>query len=138
MTGRNDLVREIKLAAMALISTIKCDMCDLQLPTGAGGHMYVISPTGERVVCPHPLEEATIKRVTKLDWSAARAKGLLGHISDCVCFECSEQFNLDVERDVKRCPKCGSLDVRTANASVGASCPKCHEGTLISHAIGVS
>lgn len=100
--------------------------------------MYVLDAAGKRVPCPHPLEMNTIKRVTGLDWQGASTKGLLGHISHCLCFACTEQFDLDVERDVKRCPKCASLEVRTVNASLGARCPRCHQGILIQEAIGVS
>jgi phage FluMu protein Com len=123
---------------MSLISTIKCDKCDLHSPTDAGGYMYALSSTGERVVCPHPAEQATVERVTGFSWYTARTKGLLGHVSHCLCFECAHQFDIDVERDVKRCPKCGSLVVRTVNASMGAQCPKCHAGTLTVDAVGVS
>jgi hypothetical protein len=123
---------------MPVIATIKCDTCDLHLPTGAGGYMYVLNSAGERIVCPHPLEMNTIERVTGLDWHAARTKGLLGHVSYCVCFACTHQFEVDVERDVKQCPKCKALDVRTANASLGAQCPRCHKGSLVEEAVGVS
>src|SRR5215469_12969545 len=112
------------LSGMPLISTIKCDQCNLRLPTGAGGYMYVLDSAGNRIVCPHPLEASTIERVTGLDWHGARTKGLLGHVSFYLCFACTHQFELDVERDAKLCPKCRSLDVRTVNASLGAQCPR--------------
>jgi hypothetical protein len=123
---------------MPLISTIKCDRCDLALPTGSGGYVYALNTAGERIVCPHPIEWDTAKRVTGLDWHAARSKGLIGHVSYCLCFACTHQFELDVNRDVKQCPHCKSLNVCTANASLGAQCPRCHEGSMVEVPIGVS
>ena len=123
---------------MPVIGSIKCDRCDLRLPTGAGGYAYVLDPSGNRVTCPHPLEMDTVERVTGLDWDSARKKGLIGHMSYCLCFACTHQFELDVERDVKQCPKCSSLEVRTASASLGAQCPDCHTGSLVEEAIGIA
>jgi hypothetical protein len=123
---------------MPLIATIKCDTCDLHLPTGAGGYMYVLDAKGKRIPCPHPVEMHTIERITGFDWHGARTKGLLGHVSYCLCFACTYQFELDVERDVKQCPKCGSLEVRTANGALAARCPQCHQGLLTEEALGVS
>ena len=123
---------------MPLLSTIKCNRCDLTLPSGAGGYMYVLNAVGERVVCSHPGEWDTIEQVTGLDWYAARQKGLLGHVSYCLCFECTHQLEIDVDRDVKQCPQCKSLHVRTANACLGGQCPRCHEGLMVEEPIGVS
>ncbi len=53
---------------MPLIATIKCDTCDLHLPAGAGGYMYVLDAKGERIPCPHPGELRTIERITGFDW----------------------------------------------------------------------
>jgi predicted Zn-ribbon and HTH transcriptional regulator len=123
---------------MPLIATIKCNQCDLQLPTGAGGYLYALNSAGERIVCPHPMEMKTVQRVTGLDWHGARTRGFLGHVSYCLCFTCTHQFELDVERDPKQCPECKSLEVRTANASLGAQCPRCHKETLVEEALGIS
>jgi DNA-directed RNA polymerase subunit RPC12/RpoP len=123
---------------MPNIATVKCSTCSFQLPTGAGGFLYVIDTAGARIPCPHPCEADVIERVTGLDWSAARQKGLIGCISHCVCWDCVHQFDLDVERDVKRCPACGSLNVRTVGAALGSRCPKCNQGALIEESHGVS
>ena len=100
--------------------------------------MYVLDAAGERIACPHPIERDTVEHVTGLDWKAARQKGLLGYVSDCICFGCTHQLEIDVERDIKQCPQCESLQVRTAKASVGAKCPRCHEGLIVEEPIGVS
>ena len=123
---------------MPLVFLIHCDSCDLRLPESIGGYMYVLDKAGNRVPCPHPLEWDTIQRVTGSDWASAAAKGLLGFVSLCLCFTCASHFELDVERDVKRCPACSSLDVRTANASKGAVCPRCQKGILTANTTGVA
>ena len=100
--------------------------------------MYVRDALDNRVVCPHPLEESTIRRITGLTWHEARSKGLIGHVTDCLCFECGEQCQLDLERDVKKCAKCNSLNLRSAAACLGSNCPRCKDTEFAEAHIGIS
>jgi hypothetical protein len=105
----------------------KCDHCGLAFPTGWRGHAYVTRKSGERVLCSL-LDAKEVQEITGLTPRQAEADGRYGFLSNCLCFDCLAQFNLDVDRDVKQCPKCGSLKVRTAKGSVGALCPACKVG----------
>jgi hypothetical protein len=115
---------------MPYVSDYVCPHCELSLPTGWGGFNYVTDDRGRRIPCPHPIEIDAIKKVTGMGWLEARAAGRLGFVSHCLCFDCSRQFDLDLGRDVKRCPECGSLAVRPANGSIGCTCPSCGVGRI--------
>lgn len=115
---------------MPAINIIKCQSCGLAFPSGWGGYLYAIDDNGKRILCGHPGEFQQVNRVTGLEWKAARAAGRVGHHSYCLCFDCLAQFELDLDRDVKRCPQCQSLNVKSANGSVGGRCPKCRDGVF--------
>lgn len=66
-----------------------------------------------------------------MDWSKARAEGRVGQSSYFMCFSCTAQFDLDLDRDIKRCPKCDSLNIRSAVGALGCSCPRCELGVFI-------
>jgi hypothetical protein len=104
-----------------------CDHCRLAFPTGWGGYSYFTRESGERVPVPHA-DPKTVKAVTGLTARQAAAEGRQGFASHCLCFNCLAQFDVDVDRDVKQCPKCRSLIVRTARGSVGLLCPACKVG----------
>jgi hypothetical protein len=123
---------------MPLISCVRCNACSFRFPTGAGRYIYAIDANGKRVECPHPVEFDEAKRVTGLDWHLAKSQGLLGFVSHCVCFDCAMTCDLDVERDEKKCPSCGSLKLQTVNAAIGAKCPQCRSGVLIEEPVGIS
>ncbi len=107
-----------------------CDHCDLVMPEGWGGYTYVVASNGERVPCPHPGETMIFERVTGLSYSEAYASGLVGSARHCLCFDCTDQFDLDLDRDIKRCPKCSSLNVRSARGAIGSICPRCKQGHI--------
>jgi DNA-directed RNA polymerase subunit RPC12/RpoP len=151
---------------MPLINKYRCDRCDLTLPTGWGGNMYVTDRKGKRIVCPHPGEWRTVERVIKESypehseeleglWDMAaivrriRARVLaaltacprpfdiglfidsrIGFNAHCLCYACLNQFKIDLKRDRRKCPSCGSRDVRSVRESVGRKCPKCREGRI--------
>jgi hypothetical protein len=45
---------------MPLINIYKCSKCQKVLHEGWGGYQYVENEDGERVCCPHPIEDYTI------------------------------------------------------------------------------
>ncbi len=110
---------------MPAIDNIRCSSCGLKFPSGWGGYTYVTDSVGHRILCAHPGEARQIKEVTGLEWGEAWRTGRIGKISYCMCFSCTAQFELDLDRDTKRCPKCGSLDVKSANGAITCTCPQC-------------
>ncbi|MFC1490632.1 hypothetical protein ACFL6K_05425 [Candidatus Latescibacterota bacterium] len=60
-----------------------------------------------------------------------------GGIRNCVCYDCTEQFDIDIERDEKTCPKCGSSHIKTVRELVGMTCPQCKAGTIVELETGV-
>ena len=115
---------------MPLIERFACNECDLQLPTGWGGHTYAVDDLGRRVVCPHPAEFDTVHRVTGMGYSEADAAGRTGFASDCICRQCLIQTELDLKRDRRTCPSCGSGDVRSVHELIGKPCPRCEVGIV--------
>jgi hypothetical protein len=113
-----------------VITTIECSNCGASFPSGQGGYLYALSDEGERILCPHPGEGVTIKRVTGMDWEEAGAAGRVGFIRYCMCFSCGYQFELDLDRDIKQCPKCEALEVRSAKGALACECPHCHGGVF--------
>ena len=118
-------------------SFVTCDHCGLAFPGGWGRYCYAVDSDGKRVVCRHPGEDRDAKKVTGMEWSEAVAAARIGSASHCMCFDCSEQFDLDLDRDEKKCPKCNSLNVRSADGAVGSRCPKCKTGIFREHYTGV-
>jgi hypothetical protein len=81
-------------------------------------------------VLRHPFEESDLAKLTKLSWDEAVSQGIVQRMNDCIC--------LDVERVVKRCPKCESYNVKTSRASLAAECPACRLGKLESSFVAIS
>lgn len=121
--------------SFAVLAAARCRSCHLTV--GVGASAYVFDAAGVAVACPHPVRDVKIREVTGLSPAAARSRGLLGTVSECVCFACTSCFKLDVGRDVKRCPKCESFDVRTGDAAIGATCPRCRQRRLVEEVYGV-
>lgn len=115
---------------MPPINITKCDHCGLAFPIGWGSYTYATDDSGHRIVCGHPDEMEEVRAITGMEWSEARAASWIGHASHCMCFDCAEQFDLDLDRDVKKCPVCGSLHVRSAHGAVAEKCPRCKTGVF--------
>ncbi len=137
---------------MSTITGYRCTRCDLFFPNGQGGHMYVLDDAGNRVVCPHPGEEARVahvlgvkERTLRCPFGAEASRGSKRHnsvevfrlalsrtgfVSDCICRECLARFGLDLRKDERRCPECSSPEVVAVADLVGRACPKCREGTI--------
>lgn len=115
----------------------KCDRCDLAFPVGWGGCFYATRESGERVPVPHG-DLKDVQEITGQTIRQAERDGRVGFASYCLCFDCLAQLDLDVQRDVKQCPKCGSLNVKTAKGSVGLTCPACRLGRFREIVVGVT
>ncbi|MGA2258623.1 MAG: hypothetical protein ABSG53_28490, partial [Thermoguttaceae bacterium] len=103
---------------MPRITLIKCDHCGLAFPEGWGSYEYVLNHNGKRILYPHPTEEGVIWEISGMDPWMARTAGRTGFSRFCMCFDCVEQIELDLDRDEKKCPKCGSLKVHSANGAI--------------------
>lgn len=118
---------------MPRIYEYECDACGFSLPSGWGEYMYVVNHQGKRIACPHPSEFETIKKVTGYDFfDPNRPKGaiIIGSYSHCICPACLNKFDLDVNKDERKCPKCGSGEVHTEEEMVGKECPRCRKGII--------
>lgn len=115
---------------MPQIHRHECNQCGLELPSGWGGHTYVQDPHGHRIICPHPGEGAKVRDVTGLDMAAASQAGLVGLASNCICGSCFEQFDLDLERDSRKCPACASQNVCSVQELIDHPCPRCKTGLI--------
>jgi hypothetical protein len=103
------------------------DACD-----GCGTPTDEVEADGyTRVVCPHPMEYAAVERVLGENPPEATRERRTGFNSYCVCRDCLSQFELDTERDERRCRDCDGGRVATLDELVGEACPNCAEGTFV-------
>jgi primosomal protein N' len=136
---------------MPIINEYKCDNCGFKLPTGWGGHTYVEDDEGKRIVCPHPSEYGTIRRVLGENAPPKLVAKRVGYNTYCICLNCLNQFEADFGyekrtifnffrrgKDRRECPKCKSHKIRTELEIVGKKCPKCKEGKITETMIGES
>lgn len=121
-----------------LFSRYVCAACGYELPSGWGAVLYVTKDSGQRIVCPHPLEHETILRETGMTYEQAAASDRLGYLTQCVCIACQRQFALDLGRDEMKCVSCSSTDVRTAAELIGHQCPRCRNGIIQDRAVQFS
>lgn len=108
---------------------LQCGHCDFKKTTIQDPFPYAVLNNQVHVL-RHPLEKSDLAKLTNFSWEDAISQGIIQRMNDCICFDCTASFNLDVERVVKRCPKCESYNVKTSRASLGAECPACHIGVL--------
>ena len=106
-----------------------CDKCDIDLPSGWGGYMYVTDESGKRIGCPVPAAD-TIDLVLGVNASEELFKQRTGFNSDCLCLDCLQKCSLDLNRDDVTCPICKSGRVSSLMDLVGKPCPKCQDGTI--------
>lgn len=110
--------------------------CSFTGPSGWGYYMYAIADDGERIICPHPGEQAKAMEVIGADPSHDEFEERTGFNYHCVCIECVEQFEQDPERDDLRCPVCSSTTVELLVDLVGEPCPQCGEGQVVAEDTG--
>lgn len=145
---------------MPPISIFLCKFCKTYFHIGWGGYQYVISDAGKSIPCPHPVEEDKISKVLHIDieemyqvqedhykwqkpawwWSKKRrkryeqVKQLLkdrtGFNSFCICLSCKKGIALDMHKEKRQCPACGSSSVKTILELVGRTCPLCRAGRI--------
>ena len=124
---------------MPPINTYNCTKCDLAFHKGFGGYTYVLDDQGKKVVAGHPVEHSIVSEVLgrEVSWDKLHEEERVGFNSDCICKDCLEQFEMDVKKEERKCPKCKSGNVATAQELVGQPCPKCKEGTFESQYTGM-
>jgi hypothetical protein len=116
---------------------LQCDHCDFKKGVRRDTVPYAFWKNQAHGL-RHPFEESDLAKLTKLSWDDAVSQGVVQRMNDCICFDCTASFSLDVERVVKRCPKCESYNVKTSRASLGAECPACRLGKLESSFVVIS
>lgn len=115
---------------MPLIERFGCNKCEFQFPTGWGSYVYAIDARGARIVCPHPGEVRSVQEITGMSYEDAKLAGRVGAARYAVCLACLHQFDIDLEKDERRCPKCATSEIQTALEAVGQLCPACNVGTI--------
>ncbi len=118
-----------------------------------------------RVPCPHPAEYNTIARILGEKVPQDLVKSRTGFNSYCICLECLHQFEADLRdekvnewrfwygfpsfkeafrspippemKDKRKCPKCGSDNVKTVFELLWKPCPKCKEGRIVEIETGI-
>lgn len=115
---------------MPLIERFGCNQCDFQFPIGWGSYVYAIDANGARIVCSHPGEARIVQEITRMSYADARLAGRASTACFAVCLRCLHQFDIDLEKNSRRCPACESPEIRTAAEAVGRPCPACKAGTI--------
>lgn len=132
---------------MPPVNVYRCPKCGFAFPAGWGGYMYVEDETGERIPCPHPTEWAVVAKILGPHAPEELIAKRVGFNSDCICLDCQRQFPADVgdetanpwrsfyesdrPKDRRECPACKSKNVKTVFESIGQTCPRCKEGTIV-------
>lgn len=115
-----------------------CTSCELQLTRGWGGYHYVLLDDGRREVLPHPLEHLWAQQLTEEEIGSLIEQGRLGMVSFLICRQCVQVCELDLERDMRRCPRCGGRQLVDLLELVGQRCPACGRGRVQKRLIGIS
>ncbi len=112
----------------------------------------------KRIPCSHPREYDLVTIILGEDAPKELIKSRTGFNSYCICLDCLHQFEADLRdekvnewrlwygfpsfkeafrspqppemKDERKCPKCGSKNVKTVFELVGKTCPKCKEGII--------
>jgi len=118
-----------------------------------------------RVTCPHPDEHRTVARILGESAPKELVKNRTGFNSYCICLDCLHQFEADLRdekvnewrfwygfpsfkeafrspkppemKDERKCPKCGSKNVKTVFELLWKPCPKCKEGMIVEIETGI-
>ena len=133
---------------MANVWQFKCDKCDFSFPEGMRGmDIFVKDNAGNKIICP-PGQETTkameilgVSRKSfdnyllhKRDNIPAPELDLiekrLGYDYESVCQDCLNIFKFSPKTEPRKCPKCGSENVKTRTELQGQLCPKCKVGVL--------
>jgi hypothetical protein len=112
------------------ITRVFCTDCAFSLPEGLDGDNYALSEKGERVSTGMHPSAAKVQEITGMDYWTANGAGRAGYLSHCVCLDCLESQDLDLERDKKRCARCDSERVFSRRGLPSEDCPRCRSGRL--------
>lgn len=125
----------------------KCTKCDFETSVSSGGHIYVLDESGNKVVCPHPIEYHTIANILKISkedavaWLQRNYEKIseetrkkidhgVGINLQHICMDCYSESFLDRKRDEMKCNKCGSSNIKYIEDLTSQTCPKCKEGII--------
>ena len=139
---------------MPFFSRYKCNICSFSEVVGHPESLYVTTDYGVRMPCPHPGENAFIAKILHVRESEIRRArnysssdfllpfrkkrhqkirdliaSRVGPISHCICDEL-HLFDLDYNKDKRKCPVCGSDKITRILDLQGRTCPKCHAGHI--------
>lgn len=140
---------------MPALFTSKCNKCDFQTSTSSGGVMYVRDEKGNKVICPHPLEDDKISEVLNIPrddafaWITGKTENIsketkekiksrVGMNYQYICTDCFSEVFIDPKKDEMKCSKCGSANLKYVADLANKPCPKCKEGIIEKIRKGIS
>jgi len=109
-----------------------------------------------RIPCPHPRETECAERILGVPPTHPLFKQKTGFNSYAICLDCLHHFEADFRdekvnewrlwygypsfkeafrgkpqvKDERKCPKCGSTNVKTVFELIGKQCPRCRVGVI--------
>jgi len=99
---------------MAQELTFTCDHCGHSISAWDDGNPYYIDViTEEKRYAWHPSDERDF---------------CTGNDSPHLCLSCSEEFVVDSEDPITKCPRCGSKNIQDAYELTGCRGPFCNQG----------
>lgn len=150
---------------MPPINKYQCNVCKFDMPMGWGGIAYVEGYDGKRVILTHPIENSVRERVLNIPegtlssflyykpkwwWSKKRLNSYnknkelhdlayerSGFLSDCVCIDCMQKQQLDLDKAERKCCSCSSVNVKSLKDLLGNVCPQCKRGVITEIETGI-
>ena len=101
---------------MAEAVRFKCDACGHAIEAWSDGNPYYINDAGEKEYAYHPDHE--------------RLDRCIGNDSPHLCLNCGEEFMVDSEHPIQKCPKCKESKIVDTFLLDGHLCPFCSGGTF--------
>lgn len=101
---------------MAGCARFECSKCKNAVEAWDDGNPYYYDNDGVKQYAYHPDHE--------------RLALCIGNDVPHICLDCGEQFNVDSNAPVMKCPKCGAPRVTCTTELEGITCPFCHDGIL--------
>ena len=123
---------------MAPIFRYFCTNCGYELPGGMLQMSYALTNDGEKTYLSEAMDDYEVSKITGMNYWDAFHEGLIGSDVHCLCFDCLATFDMDLDKEIKKCPKCESLNVKSSRGSVGSKCPKCKRGTIKSEMTAIT
>ncbi len=101
---------------MAQSNLFICDHCSKSVEAWDEGNPYYFDDRGVKRYAYHPDHENRARCV--------------GNDSSHLCLKCGEQFLIDSEAPLKRCPACAANSIADAFHLEGKACPFCKTGVF--------